>query len=132
MFLVYQAEALVHLGKLKEATDVLRKAIDNMVNEKVKSYFEVKLALMLIDSKKDISVEQGVSLLKKLALKEDNVSHDLVLYNLGEYYWHKKEFGEARNYWNQFLLKYGKAEKNISPFVAAVKDKLKLIDSDAV
>lgn len=127
LFLVYHAEALTQQKHHDKAIDVLQKAIAAMRNDAVKDYFEVKLALMMLDAKKD----EGLAMLQRLAAKTDSVAHDRALYSLGEYYWYKKDFAQARNYWNQFMVAYGKAEKNISPFASHVKEKLKLIDSDA-
>ena len=80
---------------------------------------------MLLDEKDSA---EGLGMLKKLALDEKGVAHDLSLYHLGDYYWHKKNFDEARNYWNQLILRYGKDQKYASPWVAAAKEKLVLID----
>jgi TolA-binding protein len=53
----------------------------------------------------------------------------MVLYNLGEYYWHAKNFDEAKNYWNQLILKYGKSAQKPSTWVELARPKLKLITS---
>jgi hypothetical protein len=126
MFLVYQSQALANLGKTAEAIPVLREAIERMKSEPVKGFYQVKLALMLIDEKS----EEGVTLLKQLAAKESSGAHDTALYQLGEYYWHVNNFDEARNYLNQLVLKYGKLERYVSPWVTPAKEKLRLIDSE--
>lgn len=130
MFLAYRSEALANLGELLKAIEVLQSAISKMKNDQVKNYFKVKLALMLIDSNDKSMVDEGVGLLKEISLNESNISHDLSLYHLGQYYWYKKNFKEAGNYWNQLLLKYGKLEKHASPWAIIAKEKLRLIDAD--
>jgi len=128
MFLTYRSEALLKLGKFLEAIESLQLGISKMKNEKVKSYFKVKLALMLIDTKDKNMVDEGLQILKNISLDENNISHDLALYQIGQYYWNSKNFEEAKNYWNQLLLKYGKTEKRPSPWVEIAKERLKLID----
>lgn len=128
LFLVYRSQALAHLKKLSQAIDVLRSAVSQMKNNQVRDYFNVKLALMLLDSPQ--KEEEGLEMLKQVSQKESNVVHDMSLYHLGEYYWHKRNFNEARNYWNQLLLKYSEDTKTASPWVSVAKNKLRLIDSD--
>lgn len=130
MFLIYHAQALVELGKKDEAKTTLKKAVLNLSDKKVANYFKSKLALMLLDSKNEKEVSQGLEMLSSIAGDETSVVHDAALYHLGEYYWYQKKFQESKNYWNQLLLKYGKSEKNPSSWANAAKDKLRLIDAD--
>jgi len=130
VFLAYQAEAQINLNNLAEAIKLIREAISQAHPREVKEQYQVKLALMLIDTKNDASITEGLSMLKKIAADDHSVSHDTALYYLGDYYWHRKKFVDARNYWNQLLLKYGKDEKNPSPWVPVAKERLRLIDSD--
>jgi len=131
IFLAFQAEALVQLGKRPEAIKVLRTVVSLVGTQEVKAYYQSKLALLLIDTKNPESVEEGVGILKKIALDDQSVAHDMVLFHLGNYYWYTNKFAEARNYWNQLLLKYGKEDdKYPSPWVSVAKEKLRLIDND--
>jgi tetratricopeptide (TPR) repeat protein len=132
-FLAYRAEALVKLNNLPKAIEIMRIALSRMPNHKVKSYYEVKLALMLIDARSAAAVEEGVKILKKLSRDDKNIAHDTALYFLGEYFWYEKKFNEAKNYWNQLLLEYEKEvtqDKYPSPWVGPAKEKLRLIDID--
>lgn len=129
-FLVYRVQALIELKKLQEAIDVMRVAISKMRNDNVKNHYQIKLALMLIDSKDESSCNEGIELLRKIANAKDSVAQDSALYHLGEYYWYQRRFNEARNYWNQLLLAFDKQEEYASPWVAVAKEKLRLIDSD--
>ncbi|MCK4651038.1 hypothetical protein KAT08_02560 [Candidatus Babeliales bacterium] len=130
MFLVYQSEALLNLGKIIQAIDILKKALGIMDKSSVSySYYNVKLALMHIDSNEKELKEKGIESLKQIVLDQNSPAHDMVLYRLGEYFWHEKNFDETRNYWNQLILKYGKTAKKPSWWVELAKPKLKLISS---
>ena len=129
MFLAYQSQALLNLEKQVEAINVLREAIKAMSNSALKTYYKVKLALMQIDSENKDMVNEGISLLKEISLDQKSSAHDMVLYRLGEYYWNTKNFDEAKNYWNQLILKYGKNAEKPSVWVELARPKLKLVIS---
>jgi hypothetical protein len=130
MFLVYRSVALMNLNKVSEAIKVIRIAIDKMKSLKVKSFFRVKLALLLIDSGQDAALKEGLEILRKSANQEGHIAQDTALYNLGRYYWHEKNFNEAKNYWNQLILKFSEQKENRSPWIDDAKEKLRLIDRD--
>ncbi|MBU1008181.1 tetratricopeptide repeat protein [Candidatus Dependentiae bacterium] len=130
-FLAFQVEALINLGNIPEAIKLLREVIRLLTNKESKDYYQSKLALLLTDTKNDKNIQEGLAMLKKIALDDESVAHDLSLFHLGNYYWCHKQFTEARNYWNQLVLKYGKDEKYASPWVSAAMSRLRLIDSDA-
>ena len=129
-FLAYQAEALIKLGKLKDAVEALEIAIPKITDNNAKSFYKVKLALIQISTKEEMLIQTGLGALKSMASEENNPTHDLVLYYLGEYYWHQKNFKESKNYWNQLILKYDQDSKHPSPWSLEAKKKLKLIDRD--
>jgi tetratricopeptide (TPR) repeat protein len=128
LFLVYKSEALLHLGKREKAIEVLSNAVGYMSKGFAsRSYYEIKLALMEIDSDNKAFQMQGLQNLKSIALDQDNYAQDMGLYRLGEYFWYKKKFSEAKNYWNQLLLKYGKKTKKPSWWTTLAKEKLRFI-----
>ena len=127
IFLSYQSEALLNMGKHLDAISILKKAIDLIPSNEVKSYYQVKLALMQIDSEDKKMLSDGIAILKELAVDDKCVAHDRALYQLGNYYWNNKNFDEAKNYWNQLILKYGKSSEKPSFYVSKAKPKLKLI-----
>jgi len=129
-FLAYQAEAQIRLGKFHEAIETLQMAIPKMTDPNSKNFYTIKLALVQMDTKEDASVENGLQLLKSIASEENNPARDLSLYQLGEYYWHLKNFNESKNYWNQLILQYSQDSKYPSPWADEAKKKLKLIDRD--
>jgi len=130
IFLTYRAEALIQLGRFDEATKVLRLASSQIKNKPILDYYKSKLALLLIDSKKSDLIKEGVGILEKISLDDKSVANDVALYHLGQYYWGLKKYNEAKNYWNQLLLKFGTEANYPSPFVGEAKKKLKLIDFD--
>lgn len=128
-FLAYQSEALLNLGKLNDAIDVLKNAVKMMDSSSAKTYYEVKLALMKLDSGNSDMINEGLNTLKTISLEEKNSAHAMVLYRLGEHFWYAKNYNEAKNYWNQLILKYGKTAKQPSWWAQKANQKLKLISS---
>lgn len=131
IFLVYRSHALLKLNRANDAVEVMQKAISVGNNADINDFLKVRLALILLDTKDEASAKKGLSVLTEMAHDGASSSNDLALYQLGEYYWHENNFDEAKNYWNQLLLKFGKREGDaVSPWVDAAKEKLRLIDAD--
>ena len=128
-FLLYQSEALKNFGDLDKSIDVLKQALSLMPKSELRQAYEIKLALMKVDSSDQIVSKQGLEKLKSIASDDSNIQHDFVLYQLGEYHWTKKEFDQVKNYWKMLMLKYGKGEENPSPWISLIKNRLKLIES---
>ena len=129
IFLAYQSEALVNLGNLPEAIAVLKSSISMLKEGAIKSGYKVKLFLMQLDSGSEEVVKSGLNSLKDIALDQNNEVNDMALFYLGQHYWFAKNFSEAKNYWNQLTLKYGKASKSASWWAQQAKQKLKLISA---
>ncbi len=128
IFLAYQSEALVRLGKLDKAIEVLKKSLNLMEKDAaLYSYYKVKLTLMQIDTGSKSLIDQAIASLKSMALEQNKPAHDMALYRLGEYFWYQKNYPEAKNYWNQLIIKYGKKSKHPSLWAQKAKEKLKLI-----
>jgi tetratricopeptide (TPR) repeat protein len=128
MFLVYQSEALLNLGRLDEAIKILDNALKKIKSAPVKDYYQVKLALMMMDSNDAIVKQEGLTALKMVADNTQSIAHELALYHLGFYYWTEKKFAEAKTFWQMLLIKYGTRDtKHPSPFVEMVKEKLGLL-----
>lgn len=127
MFLAYQADALINLGKLDSAVQVLKKLVNMAPESAVKSYYKVKLALVSIDSGNKDFEKEGLEVLKSIGLESQNSAQPMALYYLGQYYWFAKNFDEAKNYWNQLILKYGKKVEKPSIWAEKAKVYLKLI-----
>ncbi len=147
MFLVYSSEALINVGKLAEAIELLEKAIPDISSQELKQSYLLKLALMKLDSNDLIAKEEGLQLVhaltdeynfadlvrkisKKISISSKiNYVQDAALYRLGEYYWYKKNFNIAKNYWNDLVLKYGKETSSSSSWAALASEKLKFVEN---
>jgi len=128
-FLTYQADALAHLGKFDDAIQALTKAIHLMKSPELKSFYQVKLALVKLDSQKH--QQEGLTELKKYADDQQAFSNECALYYIGNYFWCKKDFVQARNYWQQLVIKYGSKDTKLqSGFIDLAKSKLRLISAD--
>jgi len=127
MFLAYQAEALINLGKIDNAVQVLKKLVEISPESVAKSFYKVKTALVGIDSDNKELEKNGLENLRYIALDSQNAVQPMALYYLGQYYWFVKNFDEAKNYWNQLILKYGKKTEKHSEWADRAKIYLKLI-----
>ena len=114
IFLAYKSEALLNLGKQKEAISVLKDVVRLIPDSAAKFYYELKLALVKIDTREKALVDQGIATLERIAMDKRNYADDMALYRLGEYYYFNKNFSETKNYWNQLTLKYGKTSNKSS------------------
>ena len=130
MFLVYQAEALIQLGKLDQAIELMRQAVGIIEgNELVQGYL-LKLALMEMDSANAAFAKAGMDRLTSLAQDDSNPFNDAALYHLGLKFFVEKNFAQAKNYFGQLKVKYG-AELDTdkcSVWAQKAADKLKLME----
>ncbi|MFA6526883.1 MAG: hypothetical protein WCT20_00460 [Candidatus Babeliales bacterium] len=130
-FLTVQAEALARLGKLDDAVKVMDRALYELPSKEMQAIYKVKFALIKLDSTQAAYQKQGLSELIALAGDDKGFAHEHALYHTGMYFWCKKDFAQAKNYWQQLMLKYGyKDVKNQSGFADLVKTKLGLISSE--
>ena len=125
-FLAIYADALGGQNKTKEAVSAMRQAVDGMSVVAVRDYYQLKLALMLVDQADDKEKKEGVELLKKITENPKHTAHDRGLYYLGEYFWINKQYVEAKNSWQQFVVKYG-SEKGAGELVDKAKERLELL-----
>jgi tetratricopeptide (TPR) repeat protein len=131
VFRVYQAEALVNLGKIDEAIEMLASAVKAVPSPDLKDFYTLKLALMKMDSLQQPVQQDGLTDLKKIAENEKQFANEAGLYFLGYYFWTQKDFTQAKNYWQQLMVKYGlKETKQSSGFAELVKARLKLISAE--
>ena len=130
-FLTIQAEALARLGKFQEAVTVMDRTLHELPSKEVQAIYKVKFALIKIDSPEVGYQKQGLDELIALASDDKGFAHEHALYYTGLYFWCKKDFVQAKNYWQQLMLKYGyKDVKNQSGFADLVKGKLALISPE--
>lgn len=130
-FLTFQAEALTRLQKFDDAVKVMEKAIGDLPSKELASLYKVKLALIKLDSSAAPMQKQGLDELNALGQDNKGFAHEHALYHLGQYFWCKKDFVQAKNYWQQLMVTYGyKDVKNQSGFADLVKAKLGLISPE--
>lgn len=98
LFLLQKSDALRFQGKLDEAIKVLEEGISLLPNRELGLAYQVKRALMQLDSADKATAEKGLAALKVLALQEKSAVREQALYRLGEYYWVKKDFATAKGY----------------------------------
>jgi hypothetical protein len=131
MFRCYQAEALTHLKKHDEAIQMLAAAIKAMPSEQLKDFYKLKLALLRLDAAQPEVAKEGFAELKKIAETSTNLANEASLYYMGLYFWSQKDYTQAKNYWQQLMVKYGMKEgKDQSGFSELAREKLKLISAE--
>ena len=127
VFAAYEAQAYLELGNSVEAEKLLDSSVPHIANEALRSYYNVKLALIRLDSDSPVIVAQGLKMLEAAAAEDDQAAHAMVLFELGNWHFTKNETDQARNYLEQLDLKYGKSSQNPSQWAEKGKQKLKLI-----
>jgi len=132
VFLTYQADAQAHLGKTDDAIVTLEIAVKAMSSLEIKDFYRLKLALMKMDSNKEAVKQEGFAELKKIAEASTNYANEAGLFYIGNYFWTQKDYSQAKNYWQQLMVKYGLKEqqKDQSGFAELARSKLKLISAD--
>ena len=131
IFQSYVVESLIRQGKTDDARQELAEAMRKISSVQVRDFFEVKLALLKIDSGKADLVQEGVADLKRIADSGKHAANELGLYYLGYFYWTRKDFVQVKNYWQQYMVKYGYLDAKLqSGLVEVVKEKLSLISAE--
>lgn len=127
-FLTYQADALLNMQKHEEALPLLKKAYSRLKNQALKDFLGVKIALVAMDCSSQATQQEGFLELKRLAENTNHTAHEYALYSLGLYFWDNKEFAQAKNYWQQMLVKYARSDaRSGGVYTEQVKSKLALI-----
>lgn len=127
------ARALVSVGKFEEGRLRMHQAAKACSSDDMSQMYAVSAALMDIDSQEGAIRSQGLSSLKKIAQDTASSACDVALYRLGEKYWNEKNYQEARLWWGQLLAVADNKNTALgseirSPWVAAAREKLSLID----
>lgn len=126
VFLAFRAESLINLGKHEEAIICLTDTIQKIADKRIANYYELKLALIKLDTKNEVYHADGLACLEKIALNKEHFAQDQALYQLGLYFWINKKFDEAKNYWQQFIGKFGDKE-DLAPMTNHIQSCLDLI-----
>ncbi|MCB9493508.1 MAG: hypothetical protein H6679_04515 [Epsilonproteobacteria bacterium] len=131
IFLTYKADALQRLDKPEKAIEALSQAIELIKSQELKDFYSIKNALVKIDSGNERFKQEGVQTLVQAAQTPHHYAHEQALYHVGYYFWTEKDFAQAKNYWQELLVKYsGKDSPLQSGYADLVKPKLKLISAD--
>jgi len=127
-FLAYKAEAMYEQGKKKEAIESTKQALEKMSpKDDLYGVYNVKLALMKMDSETESVQQEGLRLLEKIALGDDSGKAG-ALYNLGVYYWDKDNTEKAAGYFKQLAAMEIKKEGELpgvkSQYMTMAQEKL--------
>lgn len=125
-FLALRADALNNLGKSDEAIAAMRQAVGAMSVVAVRDYYQLKLALMLMDATNKTAKQEGLDVLTKITANPKHTAHERALFYLGEYFWINRQFAQAKNIWQQFVVKYG-TEKSLFELIEKAKERLELL-----
>lgn len=127
-FLTYQAEALLQMRKHDEALVLIKQAHAQLKSQALRDFMSVKIALIGMDCSTQAMQQEGFLELKRLAENSNHMAHEFALYSLGLYFWDNKEFAQAKNYWQQMLVKYAQTDgRSGGVYTEQVKSKLALI-----
>jgi predicted negative regulator of RcsB-dependent stress response len=118
------SDALLKKGANAEALETVKNAAHSVQNNEIAPLIKLKHALMLLDSDDQLVAEAGLQKLTLLAQDTHSRIHDMVLYQLGRYFFAMHENEKAKNTWKQLIEQ---AELNTaapSPWAALAQQKL--------
>jgi tetratricopeptide (TPR) repeat protein len=128
-FSLFQANAMIKEGKLDDAIGVMTNAIARMASDNLLlPLFEIKQALMQLDSALEATQEVGLKKLTELAQRVNNQYADMASFFLGNYYWSMNKLDEAKTVW-QGLIEAQRKEQMVasSPWAQLAQMKLQQI-----
>jgi len=129
----FMAHSLSDLGKKDDARLKMHAAEKACNSSDMRQVYSLSAALMDIDASDAAVQEQGVADLKSLAKNTASPVCDAALFYLGEYFWSKQNYQEARLWWAQLVSIADKKQTELgtdvtSVWVGASREKLSLID----
>lgn len=131
MFGILLSDIFVTQQKYDQAIEILSKAVSHVPSQSLREFYTLKLALLKMDSVHEKNQKEGLDSLKSMAEKINDYTHEAALYHLGFYFWNKKEYTVAQDYWRQLITRYGtKSTGKQSGFADMAKQKLNLISTD--
>ncbi len=132
VFLAFLSESLLNLGKTDQAIESLSSFIDNVSSKEIKDCYVLKVALIKMDSRDMKVKEEGLKSLIAIANDDSNFSSEIALYQAGSYFWNQKNYNEAKNYWQRFLVKSTASSGQSSIYAVQVREKLSLISTESL
>ena len=130
VFLAFQAEALLNLGKVAQALELLKDVVSKVKSEEIKDSYKIKIALINMDNKDEKIQNEGLTQLIAIANNDNSVANEIALYQVGSYFWNQKKYNEAKNYWQRLLVKTTAKSGQMSVFAGEVREKLSLITAE--
>ena len=125
VFLAYAAEAQLKRGNIESAIATMEKAIAAIPDAILRSWFEVKCALMKIDSEDSVARAAGLATIEEFAQVQESSVFECAVYHLGNYHWVNRDFEAARSYWN--MLAATNNQDRPSLWYSLAKPRLKLV-----
>lgn len=126
-FLFIQAEAMFHKGEVDKSIEIIDMILHEMPTY-LPLYYPLKLKYvrMLIDSKDQSIVENGLKELEKLSNDntESNTVQDAALYYLGNYYAIHGEINRAKDIWQSLVQRFPNKKEEISPWAKLAQVQL--------
>jgi len=132
IFLAFQSEALINLGKVEQAMQNLNSVVAQLKIQDLKDCYKVKLALIKMDLNDESLLKQGLSELTAIANSDGCAASEIALYHAGAYFWNSKKYEEAKGYWQRLLVKTTAKAGQTSVFAPEVREKLSLISTENV
>lgn len=122
----YAVNILLKSGDRDAALTLLDDMIRDMKRSPVVALYEMKKALIQLDSA-DIGLQNtGLESLKNLATDMSNIFRDSAQFYLGRYYWATNQIELARSIWQQLIDEQRDEKIAGSPWVNHVQELLKL------
>jgi len=125
-FKLFQADALLNKGEKEQALPLMEEAIGELDKKNaLRSLYEVKIALINIDSEDQAAKDKAIQELEKIAAT-DCSAQNIAAYYLGLYHWQEGQKEKAETIWAQ--LPKSQEDKNgfaaSSPLRDLVANKL--------
>jgi hypothetical protein len=118
------SDALLRKGANTEALETARNAADSVKNNEIAPLIKLKHALMLLDSTDQLARQEGLQRLTILAEDTHSRIHDMVLYQLGRYFFAVHENEKAKETWKKLTDQADLNTVSPSPWVTLAQQKL--------
>jgi len=123
-FKLFEADAVLEQGRKKEALAMIESGIGEIPKDNpLISLYQVKVALIYLDSEDKIVKNKGVEQLEKLA-EDACAAQALALYYLGSYYWQEGQTEKAQNLWTKLPAEQEGEFSAPAPLRALVANKI--------
>ncbi len=122
----YAVNILLKSGDTDAALALLNDMIIDMKTSPFVALYEMKKALIQLDSVDTVLQNAGLVSLKNLATDMSNIFRDSAQFYLGRYYWATNQIELARSLWQQLIDEQHDEKIAASPWVSHVQELLKL------